>query len=104
MPRPVSALDEIKPPAEMAGGTFWKWMALQDGILYALIGEQEMKDEAVRWRREAHGWPWNEISRGHNQPVQPGVLVGICWPSIPPPKKCSGTITKRSPSMRERLA
>ncbi len=63
-------LDEIKPPVEVAGGTFWKWMALQDGILYALIGEQEMKDEAVRWRREAHGWPWNEISRGHNQPTQ----------------------------------
>ena len=62
--------DEIQLPSELAGGTFWKWMALQDGILYALIGEPELKDEAKRWRREAHGWPWNAISRGHNQPVQ----------------------------------
>ncbi len=62
--------EEIKPPTELAGGTFWKWMALQDDVLYALIGQQEMKDEAKRWRRQAHGWPWNEISRGHNQPVQ----------------------------------
>jgi hypothetical protein len=25
--------DEIIPPVEVAGGTFWKWMALEDGVL-----------------------------------------------------------------------
>jgi len=39
--------DEIIPPAERAGGTFWKWMALEDGVLYALMGEQEQSDETL---------------------------------------------------------
>ena len=60
--------DEIIPPVEKAGGTFWKWMALEDGILYALMGEQEQRDPTMRWRRELHGWPWNPISKGFNQP------------------------------------
>jgi len=60
--------DEIVPPVEKAGGTFWKWMALEDGVLYALMGEQEQRDPTMRWRRELHGWPWNPISKGFNQP------------------------------------
>ena len=60
--------DEIVPPEEKAGGTFWKWMALEDGVLYALMGRQEQRDPTMRWQREAHGWPWNPISKGFNQP------------------------------------
>jgi len=60
--------DEIKPPIEVAGGTFWKWMGLEDGVLYALMGEQEQRDPVVRQHREAHGWPWNPVSEGFNQP------------------------------------
>jgi len=63
--------DEIIPPVEHAGGTFWKWMALEDGVLYALMGEQEQRDPTKRWRRELHGWPWNPISKGFNQPDHP---------------------------------
>ncbi|MHC4889920.1 MAG: outer membrane protein assembly factor BamB family protein, partial [Planctomycetota bacterium] len=63
--------DEIKPPADVAGGTFWKWMGLEDGVLYALMGEQEQRDPTKRWRRDAHGWPWNPISEGFNQPEHP---------------------------------
>jgi len=63
--------DEIIPPVERAGGTFWKWMGLEDGVLYALIGEQEQRDPTKRWRREKHGWPWNPISKGFNQPEHP---------------------------------
>jgi len=63
--------DEIVPPESLAGGTFWKWMALENGILYALIGEQEQKDPVVRQRREAHGWPWDPLSKGFNQPENP---------------------------------
>ena len=62
---------EIAPPLDVAGGTFWKWMALEDGVLYALIGEQEQKDPVVRWDRKQHGWPWDGISKGYNQPEQP---------------------------------
>jgi outer membrane protein assembly factor BamB len=63
--------DEIVPPEEKAGGTFWKWMALEDSVLYALIGEQEQRDPTKRWRREAHGWPWDPISKGFNQAEHP---------------------------------
>jgi len=63
--------DEIVPPVKRAGGTFWKWMAMEDGMLYALMGEQEQRDETKRWRRQQHGWPWNPISKGFNQPENP---------------------------------
>jgi outer membrane protein assembly factor BamB len=59
--------DEIRPPAEVAGGTFWKWLALEGGKLYALTGEQEHRDPVVRWKRRQHGWPWNKVSPGFNQ-------------------------------------
>jgi len=45
---------------DLAGGTFWKWMALEDGVLYALIGEQEQRDPVIRLRSTNHGWPWNQ--------------------------------------------
>jgi len=63
--------DELTPPVEVAGGTFWKWMALEDGVLYALVGQQEQRDPIVRQRRQAHGWPWNPLSKGFNQPQNP---------------------------------
>ena len=64
-------IDEIIPPKDVAGGTFWKWMAMEDGVLYALIGDQEQRDETKRWNRDQHGWPWNPISEGFNQPENP---------------------------------
>jgi len=60
--------DEIVPPLDIAGGTFWKWMAVENGVLYALIGEQEQKDPTMRWGLEKHGWPWSPISKGFNEP------------------------------------
>ena len=59
--------DEIAPPADVAGGTFWKWMALEDGVLYALIGEQEQRDPVIRLRSTNHGWPWDPLSPGYNR-------------------------------------
>ncbi len=64
-------LDEIVPPVEKAGGTFWKWMAIEDGILYAMMGEQEQADSTKRWKLDKHGWPWDPISEGWNQPEHP---------------------------------
>jgi len=64
-------IDQIIPPVELAGGTFWKWMGLDNGVLYALLGEQEQRDPTMRWRRDKHGWPWNPISKGFNQPEHP---------------------------------
>lgn len=58
--------DEIVVAADLTGGTFWKWIALADGVLYALVGEQEPLDAVKRWRRTVGGWPWNQISDGFN--------------------------------------
>ncbi len=61
--------DEIIPPTDIAGGTFWKWMGMENGVLYALTGQQEQKDPVMRWRMEnRHGWPWSHVSKGYNQP------------------------------------
>ena len=63
--------NEIIPPTDIAGGTFWKWMAMENEVLYALLGEQEQKDPVVMQKRETHGWPWDPISKGFNQPENP---------------------------------
>ena len=60
-------IGEIRPDPKIAGGTFWKWMGMEKGVLYAMIGEQEQKDPVMRWRRQIHGWPWTAISKGFNQ-------------------------------------
>jgi len=60
--------DEITVPKDLAGGTFWKWIALDGGVLYALVGEDEKQDPDARWRRTAHGWPWDAMSKGYNDP------------------------------------
>ncbi len=64
-------VDQIRPPKDVAGGTFWKWMALQNGVLYAMTGANEFKEPPARWKRTQHGWPWNAISRGYNLPKDP---------------------------------
>ncbi len=65
-------IDEIQPPVEKAGGTFWKWLALENGVLYALIGADEPLDPQVRRSNPSHhGWPWNPLSKGFNAPRNP---------------------------------
>ena len=63
--------DQIVPPTEQAGGTFWKWMALEDGVLYAMMGQVEQQDPTKKWRRDTHGWPWDPVSEGFNQADHP---------------------------------
>lgn len=41
-----------------ATGRAWKWMAIEDGILYALLGEEEPHAEVQRGALERPGWPW----------------------------------------------
>jgi len=51
--------DEIVPPKDVAGGTVWKWMALEDGTLYALLGGEEVRAEVKRATAPGFGhWPW----------------------------------------------
>ncbi len=56
--------DEIVVPEGLADGPVWKWMALEDGVLYALVGEKELPDEPLRGDRiRGAGWPWWKINK-----------------------------------------
>ncbi len=57
---------EIVASVEGADGPVWKWMAMEGGVLYALIGGEEVKIETQRsnWRGMGH-WPWG-MWQGHD--------------------------------------
>ena len=63
--------DEIAPAESITGGSFWKWMALDGGLLYATVGEQEQRDPVIRLKSDNHGWPWDPLSPAFNQPENP---------------------------------
>lgn len=51
--------DEIVVPDGLSDGPVWKWMALEKGILYALVGEKEKPVEPVKTGAfRGAGWPW----------------------------------------------
>lgn len=58
---------EITAP-EGSSGPVWKWMAMQDGVLYALVGRQEPRDETLRGTRTAAGWPWRPMTKQYDSP------------------------------------
>ncbi|MDP6381024.1 MAG: PQQ-binding-like beta-propeller repeat protein, partial [Phycisphaerae bacterium] len=50
---------EIKVPADISDGPVWKWMGLEGGILYALVGENEPRGETLKGTTfRGAGWPW----------------------------------------------
>ena len=52
--------DEIVIPKGTADGPVWKWMAMEKGVLYALIGGKEYKISTIRSNNPALGhWPWD---------------------------------------------
>ncbi len=54
--------DRIQIP-ELTGE--WKWMAIQDGILYALLGEQKDPPQTTIVRSPARAWSWADLSTGY---------------------------------------
>ena len=57
---------EIKVPPEMVDGPVWKWMAIQDGTLFAMIGNKETQPRTVRTGRRGLGhWGWG-MWEGHD--------------------------------------
>jgi len=44
----------------------WKWMTLQGGVLYALIGKNEQPHEVQRGNRKVTGWPWTTVRSTYN--------------------------------------
>lgn len=61
--------DEIVLPKDVAEGRAWKWMALVDGVLYAMVGPDEPPDPTVKGNRLARGWPWQgtALGKGYNE-------------------------------------
>ncbi len=58
--------DEIKIPADITDGPVWKWMAIRDGVLYALVGNLEIKVDTQKSERRGLGhWPWG-MWKGHD--------------------------------------
>ncbi len=57
---------EIVVPEGMADGPVWKWMALHNGVLYALVGGREIPIETITSNNPAMGhWPWG-MWKGHD--------------------------------------
>ena len=64
-PKTGDVRDEIVIPNGMADGPVWKWMALVDGVLYALIGGEEINVETEPSAKSGLGhWPWG-MWKGH---------------------------------------
>ncbi len=58
--------DEIKIDSAISDGPVWKWMAMRDGVLYALVGNPEVQIETQRAIRRGLGhWPWG-MWEGHD--------------------------------------
>ena len=58
--------DEIVIPQGVADGPVWKWMAMADGVLYALIGDEEARPTTQRSDVPGMGhWPWG-MWQGHD--------------------------------------
>ena len=58
--------DEIVVPEELSDGPVWKWMALVDGVLYALVGNEEDKQSTQPSKTPGLGhWPWG-MWQGHD--------------------------------------
>ncbi len=56
---------EIVVPAGISDGPVWKWMGMQGGVLYALVGSQEVKVDTQRSSVRGLGhWPW-DMWQGH---------------------------------------
>ena len=58
--------DEIVVPKGVSDGPVWKWMALADGVLYALVGGSEVEISTQSSRTPGLGhWPWG-MWEGHD--------------------------------------
>jgi len=67
-PKSGEVRDEIVIPDGAADGPVWKWMALVDGVLYALIGGEEIKPDTQPSSTPGMGhWPWG-MWQGHDYP------------------------------------
>ena len=51
------------PETVVTDGPVWKWMNITDGVLYALLGEEEQLHTVHRGTRGERGWPWTTVKK-----------------------------------------
>jgi len=73
--------DKIVVPADVAPEGRWKWIALDGGVLYALIGGKDYDAEVIKRKRPTGAWGWNQLSKGYYEKKYPwgygGTIVAI---------------------------
>jgi outer membrane protein assembly factor BamB/SAM-dependent methyltransferase len=50
---------------------YWKWIAMQDGVLFALVGKTPDRPETTIVRSPYPAWSWGELSKGYYEPRVP---------------------------------
>jgi len=76
--RPGKVKSQIVIPAGISDGPVWKWMALEDGVLYALVGGQEVKAETQRSANDTlGGWPVPVQEKSHENYNDPKTSPGF---------------------------
>ena len=43
----------------------WKWMAMKDGVLYAMAGDEKGEAKIIKGDRNFGGWSWADLSVGY---------------------------------------
>ena len=56
---------QITPPVGKAGGRAWKWLAMEGGVLFGMIGPAEAREPDVRRDTGRHGWGWGSLGKGY---------------------------------------
>ncbi len=59
--------DEITIPKDITDLYGWKWMAMVDGVLYALVGEPDITDEVLHGTKKTAGWPWTGLGENYDK-------------------------------------
>jgi outer membrane protein assembly factor BamB len=59
--------DDIRIPKDVDPDGVWKWMALENDVLYALVGPPEPIDTVIRGGRVQAGWPWSDLGKGYGK-------------------------------------
>lgn len=68
---------EIKAPPGSSGSA-WKWMAIVEGVLYAMLGESEPPVETLRKNLDRGGWPWDDWEGFRLDDYQTGLGRTLC--------------------------
>lgn len=62
---------EVTLPKGTTPDRTWKWMVIKDGVLYALLGDEEQEAVVIKGERTAAGWPWSGLGTGYAQDQYP---------------------------------